>query len=84
MLYPVFEIIVSQACFCDIRPGIEGAIGIVIPFFQLGGGQADSSINDLPGVILIPVAMEDPSLLFHLFEEPGAGIGSEDMKGAGR
>jgi len=46
--------------------------------------QARGLIDDVPGVVFVPVARQDPALRFHAREQPRAWVRGLDVKRRGR
>src|SRR3954464_7327899 len=56
-------------------PAVEIAIGAPVPSFQHIGGQFCRAVDDMAGIVEIPVAMEQAPLLSHTFIECRCWIG---------
>ena len=74
---------VAKAGFQNIAPGIERLVGPIVSALQFLCCKPDGLVDDLAGIVPVPVPVEDSALRFHVRKEPGSRIGCQDVKGTG-
>src|SRR5205085_5659543 len=67
----------------DVPPAVKVAIGAMIACLQRLGGEAGRAVDDMAGVVEVPVRAEDPALGGERLVEAGPGIGRLDVEGGG-
>src|SRR5205085_6721692 len=67
----------------DVPPAVKVAIGAMIARLQRVGGEAGRAVDDMAGVVEVPVRAEDPALGGERLVEAGPGIGRLDVEGGG-
>src|SRR4051794_35781145 len=67
----------------DRPPPVEAPVRPPVPLLQLPRGQPCGFEDDLPGVVAVPVVVEEPARVAHAVVQARAGIGGEDVEGGG-
>src|SRR3954469_24629438 len=67
----------------DRAPPVEVPVRPPVPLLQLPRGQPCGFEDDLPGVVAVPVVVEEPARVAHAVVQARAGIGGEDVEGGG-
>src|SRR5205085_8464058 len=67
----------------DVPPAVKVAIGAMIARLQRLGGEAGRAVDDMAGVVEVPVRAEDPALGGERLVEAGPGVGRLDVEGGG-
>src|SRR5262245_55266448 len=80
----MFGVAVRCCGFQNRTPAIERFVSPVITTLELLRRKTVRSIDDLPGVVEIPVVYRDAILCRHFCEKRGPRIRREDVKGRGR